>query len=278
MFFLRSAVGYKPAVITLTTDFGFQDTYVGQLKGAVLTGCPTAVIVDLTHAIPAWDVAAAAVAIRTSYCFFPPGAIHVIVVDPGVGSERDILVATGDGHFFVAPDNGCLSLLVADQKIETIHRVDHLSLSGLAVSPTFHGRDIMAPVAATLARTGDLGRLGPVVPPASIRMANFPQTVDERGRLQGQVLSIDHFGNLLTTIRVGSDVPDPALFSYAEIGGRWISRFAHSYYEAPPGALLVLVSSTGCLEIAANQASAAALTGCLPGDPVTVYLARREPA
>jgi S-adenosylmethionine hydrolase len=222
-----------------------------------------------------WDVAAAAVAIRTSYCFFPPGAIHVIVVDPEVGSERAILAAAGDGHFFVAPDNGCLSLLAADRKIEVIHRLEHPSFFPSTSSPTFHGRDIMAPVAAALARTGDPGQFGPAVPPASIRMVNLPSTVHAAGCLQGQVQRIDHFGNLQTTIRVDSGWFDPTLFSFAEIGTQRINRFAHAYHEAPPGALLALISSTGYLEIAANQASAAALTGCRPGDPVIVHLARK---
>ncbi|MCL2790592.1 MAG: SAM-dependent chlorinase/fluorinase [Desulfobulbus sp.] len=269
-------MGNELAIITLTTDFGLQDPYVGQLKGAVLTGCPTAAIVDLTHAIPAWDVAAAAVAIRTSYCFFPPGTIHVIVVDPGVGSGRAILVAAGYGHFFVAPDNGCLSLLVADRKIESVHRVERPSFFTPTISPTFHGRDIMAPVAAALARTGDPGQFGPAVAPASIRMVNLPQSAHVAGCLQGQVLRIDHFGNLHTTIRVGPAQLEPARFDYAEIGGQRISRLAWAYHEAPPGALLVLVSSAGYLEIAANQASAATLTGCRPGEPVTVHLGRTE--
>ena len=266
----------KPIVITLTTDFGLRDPYVGQLKGAVLTGCPTAVIVDLTHAIPAWDVAAAAIAIRTSYRFFPPGTIHVVVVDPGVGSERAILAAAGDGHFFVAPDNGCLSLLAVDRKIERIHRVTDPAFFPPSVSPTFHGRDIMAPVAAALARTGDPSPFGPAVAPASIRMTSAPPPTDLGGSLQGQVQRIDRFGNLQTTIRIDAGRLDPALFAGVEVGGRRISRFARSYHEAPPGTLLALVGSTGYLEIAANQASAAAVLGCQPGDPVTVHLVRQE--
>jgi len=267
-------MGNEPTVITLTTDFGLQDPYVGQMKGAILKGCPAAAIVDLTHAIPAWDVAAAAVTIRTSYHFFPPGTIHVIVVDPGVGSERAILAAAGDGHFFVAPDNGCLSLLAADRKIESVHRVEHPAFFVSAISPTFHGRDIMAPVAAALARIGDPGQFGPAVSPASIRMVAVPQALHVAGSLVGQVQRLDRFGNIQTTIRADSGQFDSALFGYAEIDGQRISRFARAYHEVPPGELLVLAGSSGYLEIAANQASAAALIGCRSGDPVTVHLAR----
>jgi S-adenosylmethionine hydrolase len=266
----------SPAIFTLTTDFGLQDPYVGQLKGAILKGCPAATIIDLTHAIPAWDVVTAAVTIRTSYRYFPAGTVHVIVVDPGVGSERAVLAAAGDGHFFVAPDNGCLSLLGADQRIESIYRVDQPAYFAATISPTFHGRDIMAPVAAALARTGDLTQFGPAVELANIRMVIAPAVIRAAGSLQGQVQRIDHFGNIRTTIRAGSGRFDPAALAFVEIGDQRISRWVRSYHEAEPGVLLVLIDSSGYLEIAANQASASELIGCAPGDPVTVHLVRKE--
>ncbi|MDR2550844.1 MAG: SAM-dependent chlorinase/fluorinase [Desulfobulbus sp.] len=268
----------QPIVITLTTDFGLEDAYVGQLKGALLKGCPTATLVDLTHSIPAWDVATAAIAIRTSYLFFPSGTIHVIVVDPGVGSDRAILVAAGEGHFFIAPDNGCLSLLVADRIVTSMFRVEHPAFFNPAISATFHGRDIMAPVAATLARTGDPGQFGPAIAPESIRMATVAAAVRSADRLCGQVLHVDRFGNLRTSIRIDADQLHPDMFDYLEIGGQRIDRFGRSYHEALPGELLVLADSAGYLEIAANQANAAALIGCRPGEPLTVHLVRREPA
>jgi len=269
-------MGTQPTIFTLTTDFGLQDPYVGQLKGALLKGIPAATIVDLTHAIPAWDVVTAAVTIRTSYGFFPPGTIHLIVVDPGVGSERAILVAAGDGHCFVAPDNGTLSLLVVDHKIESMHRGEKAAFFPAAVSPTFHGRDIMAPVAAALARTGSLAQFGPAIPPASIRMAIVPAAIHAAGCLQGQVQRIDHFGNIRTTIRAGAGRFDPTAFTFVEIGDQRISQFGRTYHDAKTGALLVLIDSSGYLEIAANQASAAALIDCVPGDPVTVHLTQKE--
>lgn len=263
--------------MTLTTDFGLQDPYVGQLKGALLKGCRAATIVDLTHAILAWDVATAAITIRTSYRFFPDSTIHLIVVDPGVGSQRAILVAAGDGHFFIAPDNGALSLLVADNRIETIHRVERPDFFPASASATFHGRDIMAPVAAALATSGNFEQFGPAVLPRSIRMAIVPSAFHEAGCVHGHVQRIDHFGNIRTSIKASGTYFNPATFDYLEIGNQRISRFVRTYQEAGIGSLLVLVDSSGYVEIAANQASAAERIACTPGDPVTIHLLDSKP-
>lgn len=267
-----------PVFLTLTTDFGLQDPYVGQLKGALLKGCPNATIVDLTHAIPAWDVATAAITIRTSYRFFPDGTMHLIVVDPGVGSQRAILVAAGDGHFFIAPDNGVLSLLVADKRIESIHRVEQPEFFPASASATFHGRDIMAPMVAALAASRDLEQFGPAVQPRSIRMAIVPSSFHEAGCVHGQVQRIDHFGNIRTSIKAGGSHFTPATFGSLEIAGQRISLFARTYQEAPVGALLVLIDSSGYVEVAANQASAAERLASVPGDPVTIHLLATKPA
>jgi S-adenosyl-L-methionine hydrolase (adenosine-forming) len=221
-------MGNTSTIFTLTTDFGLLDPYVGQLKGALLKGCPSATIIDLTHAIPAWDVDAAAVTIHTSYAFFPSGTIHLIIVDPGVGSRRSILVAAGDTHYFIAPDNGILSQLVLDRTIETIHRVEHPDFFGTDVSPTFHGRDIMAPVAAALAQGVGLAYFGPVVSPSAIRMIIVPSVLAEAGCLHGQVQRIDHFGNVRTSLRVGVEVLIPtvlALWKSADsVSPNWSGR------------------------------------------------------
>lgn len=259
-------------VISLTTDFGLQDPYVGQLKGALLKGCPAATLVDISHAIPAWDLVAAAITIGASYAFFPLATIHLIVVDPGVGGQRAILAAAGDGHFFICPDNGILSLLVADGRIDTIHRVENPLFFPPAVSPTFHGRDIMAPVAAALAKGTRLAELGPSLSPRSIHLVTLPAAVAEGGNLHGQVLAIDHFGNIRTTIQVGQGHLQTASFRALEIAGQRIATLARTYAQVPPGTLLVLVDSSGRLEIAANQAHAAEILGCAPGDRVIVHL------
>ena len=259
-------------IITLTTDFGLQDTYAGQLKGALLKGCPSATLVDLSHAIPPWDVVTAAITIRTSFAFFPVGTIHLIVVDPGVGSGRSILAASGSGHVFVAPDNGILSLLVADQKLERAYRVEHPDFLPPGASHTFHGRDIMALVVAGLAQGRPLADVGPAVVIRELVTAIVPATVPGTNCLYGQIQRIDHFGNIRTTIRGGRGGFDPARFAGLDIGGQRIDTLARTYGEARPGQLLTLFDSNGYLEVAANQASAAELLDCAPGDPVTVHL------
>lgn len=259
-------------LITLTTDFGLQDPYVGQLKGALLKGCPAATLVDISHAIPAWDVVTAALTIATSYAFFPLATIHLIVVDPGVGGQRAILAAAGEGHFFIAPDNGILSLLVADGKIDTLHRIENPAFFPASVSPTFHGRDIMAPAAAALACGTRLAELGAAVSAQSITLAIVPSAVAAPGSLHGQVQGIDHFGNIRTTIRVGQGHLQIASFRSLEIAGQRITTLARTYAQVAPGTLLVLVDSAGRLEIAANQARAAEILGCVPGDRVVVHL------
>ena len=263
-----------PAIVTLTTDFGLQDPYAGQLRGAVLRGCPWATVVDLTHGVPPWDVVTAAVTIRTSFRFFPAGSVHVVVVDPGVGSCRPILAASGSGHFFVAPDNGILSLLVADGKLDTVHRVAHPDRTPTTASPTFHGRDLMAPVAAALAAGRPLADIGPAIDPARLTMVIAPTVAVDANCLRGEVQRIDHFGNVRTTIRTGPGPLTPERFTCVEIGGYRITRLCRTYAEVPPGEMLVLIDSGNFLEIAANQANAAEQLGCRPGDPVTVHLTR----
>lgn len=262
----------KRPVISLTTDFGLHDPYVGQLKGALLKGCPLAAIVDLTHAIPPWDVVTAAITIRTSFSFFPVGTIHLIVVDPGVGGSRSIVAAHGGGHLFVVPDNGILSLLIADQKLERAHRVEQPEFLHPGARPTFHGRDIMASVVAALAQGRPLEDLGPAAVIRDLVTAIVPACVPGSDCLHGQIQRIDHFGNIRTTIRGGRGGFDPARFAGLDIGGQRIDTLARTYGEARPGQLLTLFDSNGYLEVAANQASAAELLDCAPGDPVTVHL------
>lgn len=261
---------HAPPLITLTTDFGLTDAYVGQLKGVLLKGCPCATLIDITHAVPTWDVAAAALTIQTSYSCFPAGTVHVIVVDPGVGGQRSILAAHGDGHFFVCPDNGILTFLVQERKIESVHRIKQPLSTGKRVSPTFHGRDIMAPVAAALACGAAIASVGEPMDPDRIAQIALATPVWRGGQLQGHVLGVDHFGNVRTSIRVGGGAFDPDTFSCLEINGHRITRLVTTYSEAPIGVLVVLIDSSGFLEIAANQAKAATLIGCGPGDALSV--------
>lgn len=261
---------HAPPIITLTTDFGLTDPYVGQLKGVLLKNCPSVTLVDITHAIPAWDILAAALALHASYIYFPAGTVHLIVVDPGVGSNRAILAARGGGHFFVCPDNGILGLLVEEKTIQAVHRVEHFAAAE-RISPTFHGRDIMAPVAAALAGGAALDTFGPALTLPQLQQIAFPARESADSMLHGQVLAVDHFGNVRTSIRTGPGFFDIRRFSSLEIQGHCIPRLVTVYSEAPAGALTALVDSSGFLEIAANQADAAQLIGCVPGDSLTVH-------
>lgn len=265
---------HAPPLITLTTDFGLTDPYVGQLKGVLLKGCPSATLVDITHAIPAWDILAAALALYTSYAHFPVGTVHLVVVDPGVGSSRSLLAAQGDGHFFVCPDNGILGLLLQEDKIQAVHRLEPKAAAE-TISPTFHGRDLMAPVAAALAQGAAIKDLGPALPLARVQRLELPQVESVDGVVQGQVLAVDHFGNVRTSIRCGAGFFNTRLFSSLEIQGHRITQLVRSYSEVVAGGLAVLVDSSGFLEIAANQASAAALIGCVPGNVLTMEFRRQ---
>ncbi len=263
-----------PPIITLTTDFGLTDPYVGQLKGVLLKGCPSATLVDITHAVPAWNVLSAALTLHTSYLHFPARTVHLIVVDPGVGSSRSILAAYGDGHFFVCPDNGILSFLLHDKKIQTVCRVEY-GADGKVVSPTFHGRDIMAPVAAALALGEPVETFGPILDCSQLEKVPIPIQQAECGVVHGQVLAVDRFGNVRTSIRSeGGD--DLRFFVNLTIRGHRITRFVSSYSEAPPGEPIVLIDSSGFVEIAANQENVAALLDCRPGDQLSLELGQKQ--
>ena len=259
-------MGPIPPVITLTTDFGLEDPYVGQLKGALLQGCQAATIVDITHGIAPWDIIGAAITVESSYGFFPAGTVHLVVVDPGVGSKRAILVAEEKGHFFIAPDNGVLSFVLSSHKYR-IHQLDR-RIRKSAASSTFHGRDIMAPAAYELLQGTLLEELGPPVDWANL--IKLPAPVRHAGEemVRTQVQHIDRFGNIRVPFRF--DPTGPARLAAVNIKGTQISSVHRSYHEAPVGTLLVLVDSAGYLEIAANQAHAARLIDCSVGDPVTI--------
>ncbi len=264
-------------LITLTTDFGLQDPYVGQMKGAILRRNVTARIIDLTHGIPPHDVLAAAITLRTSYSYFPGGSIHLVVVDPGVGSQRSILAASGDGHLFIAPDNGILSLLAADNRLQEVHRVENSALFPSEVSCTFHGRDIMAPVAAALAAGMPLDKVGASIDFADCVRLDLPQArITGRG-IEGQVLHVDHFGNIRTSITSAVlSRFQPGSFQGIEIGGEWINAITTTYSQRPPGDLIAVIDSSGYLELAVNKGSAAEVIGCRPGDPVVVHMKEEE--
>ncbi len=268
-------------IISLTTDFGLVDPYLGQMKGAILRQNPTAQLVDLSHAIPRQNILEAALVLHSSYAFFPSGTVHLVVVDPGVGSQRRMLAAKGDSHYFVAPDNGIFSLLLRDQIVDRVHQIKEKKLFTETVSATFHGRDIMGPIAAALAQGIPLDKVGPEIAPAScvsLALSDFPVARITGQGIRGQVLQIDHFGNIRTTIRQQDlkdfiDTPQGTPQCHVQINGQHIQGIQNirsTYAEAKVGELLALIDSTGYLEIAVNQGSAAEQTACSVGDAVQI--------
>lgn len=261
-------------IITLTTDFGTNDHFVGTMKGVILNIVPEAQIVDISHAVQAFDVLDGALAISQAYSYFPTGTVHVVVVDPGVGAARRPIIASSDGYHFVAPDNGVLSLVYArEERVHVRHITsDHYFLQ--PISNTFHARDIFAPVAAYLAKQVDSHKFGDEIEDYAKFSAPKPKAVDAN-RLRGIVLKVDRFGNLITNI---TPLDAPALFAdepgafKITVGSREITNICKAYSEGTPNEVFGILGSMGFLEIAANRAAAAQLTGAAKGAEVIVTL------
>jgi hypothetical protein len=254
------------ALVTFLTDFGLTDTYVGQVKGAVLTVCPEAQLVDLTHAVPAQDIRTGAFLLWSAVRAFPAGTIHVAVVDPGVGSaRRAVAVRCGRGDFFVGPDNGLLSPAI-ERLGGTASAVvlDRPSFWRADASSTFHGRDIFGPIAGHLARGSGLKPLGSALRTLE-RPFVFPEPQRAGTSIRGEVLHVDSYGNLVT------NVSGPGLPARFEVEIRGQSVASKGFYgAAQPGELLAIAGSTGLLEISAREDSAARTLGARVGDQLTV--------
>jgi len=261
-------------IVTLTTDFGLNDHFVGTVKGAILSIAPDAEIVDICHSVQAFDILDGALALAQAYSYFPTRTVHVVVVDPGVGSARRPILASSDRYNFVAPDNGVLSLMYAREERLNVRHItsDHYFLQPL--SNTFHGRDIFAPVAAYLAKGVDQEKFGPEITDFVRFNAPRPKAVDAK-TLRGIVLKVDRFGNLITNI-TAQDAP--ALFKLPlpafkmAIGQREVTSFKTNYADGAPNELFAILGSMGYLEIAANRAAAAQLAGAGKGTEVSLTL------
>lgn len=261
----------RDPVITLLTDYGTQDVYAGVLHGVILGLDPRARVVDLTHQVAPQAVAQAAFLLESAAPFFPEGTVHVAVVDPGVGSARRILCARTPRATFLAPDNGLLTRVLATSSPASVRSVEAAHLFLPRVSSTFHGRDIFAPVAARLALGLDPAEVGPVVDDPVRLPLEAP--VARGDRIDGRVVHVDRFGNVITNIAGDGLGPVAAV----RLGGVAIDGPAcRSYADRPDGALLALVGSTGLLEVAATNGDAAARLGARPGDPVEVQLVERN--
>lgn len=258
-------------VITITTDFGHQGPFVGVIKGRILTRFPGAKLIDLTHEILVHWPAEAGFWLTRAFAYFPAGTVHVAVVDPGVGTSRDIVVVRAAGHVFLAPDNGLLAPLVARHRDAEVVRLRAAGLTRLGItrpSATFHGRDIFAPVAAELA-AGRCGahELGESSPADSLVPAWVDEPLVERGSVSGVVITVDHFGNLITNIDGTLTEPFRLPLVHA---GHHAFPLLRTYAESRPGQYLALVNSFGVIEIARAEQSAADGLGLGRGTPVTV--------
>ncbi len=239
---------------------------MGILKGVILSLNPDARLVDLSHEVAPQEIMAAALMLQSAWRYFPPGTIHLAVVDPGVGTRRRALAAACNGQFLVGPDNGLFSLIFAGHAPEIIISLENPRYFRPEISATFHGRDIFAPVAAHLSLGVALTELGPVLPDP-VRLS-WPVPKFKEAELIGQIVACDHFGNLISNILF------PELASWLcgrsarfRIQEQDFSYFANTYSDVPPGALLALEGSHGYLEFACREGSAAEVLGAGVGNP-----------
>jgi S-adenosyl-L-methionine hydrolase (adenosine-forming) len=259
------------AIITLLTDFGLTDEYVGVIKGVICGINPAVGIIDVTHGIALQNVVAAAYTLKAAYSYFPQGSIHIAVVDPGVGTKRDIVAVRCAGYLFLAPDNGLLAPILKEHAPDEGYRVENENLFRHPVSPTFHGRDVFAPVAAHLSRGLSLKALGrPLDFDALQPLRSQGPRIDPSGVLEGEVVGVDRFGNLITNISsrqlstLGTGKLDILL------GDRIITTMTRTYAQGKTGEILALIGSRNCLEIAVNGASASKTLNLTHGEIVRI--------
>ena len=262
-------------IVTLTTDFGLNDHFIGAMKGVILEIAPEAQLVDISHAVQPFDILDGALTISQAYSYFPSGTVHMVIVDPGVGTARRPIVLTGERHLFVAPDNGVLSLIYdREERISVRHiTAEHYFLQPR--SNTFHARDIFSPVAAYLAKGVEADRFGDEITDYVRFGAPRPKPVDEH-TLRGVVLKVDRFGNLITNI-TPNDAPQifgatPPAFKIAIGTKAQATRLCANYAEGAPGEVFAILGSMGFLEIASNRGSAHLLMGAGKGSEVNVTM------
>lgn len=256
-------------ILTLLTDFGSQDAYVAAMKGVILSLVPHATLVDITHEVSPQDVLGGAFLLATCWRTFPKGTVHLAVVDPGVGSKRRGIVLFAEGHYFVGPDNGLFSLALADVEKQIV-AVENQRLFRHPVSPTFHGRDIFAPVAAHLLRGEPMHEIGPQVADMVLLPQAEPRAMGA-SEWEATVVWVDRFGNLVTNL------PERLLRDReieVAIAGEKIQGLSSYYGQVPPGSLVALIGSSGFLEVAENLGSAAKRLGAGRGTRLRVRVSR----
>ncbi len=263
-------------LITLLTDFGQRDGFVGIMKGVILSIAPGARIVDISHEVPPHDIPSAAFVLGQAYSYFPEGALHVAVVDPEVGSSRKILYVEAGGHRFLVPDNNLLQFVLSRERAERVVHVTNSRYFLPKQSSTFHGRDIFAPVAAHLFRGVPAEDLGP--PTEDFQFVPPPAPRKEDDSVIGEIIYIDHFGNVI------SNLHEEQLQSYMaeakavrfRIAGQIIPEISDSFYAKKHGELLAYLDSSGYLAFALNGESAAEKIGLSIGDRFEMELLKKE--
>lgn len=263
-------------VISLLTDFGLRDGYVGVMKGVIWKICPNAQIADITHDIPPQDIRQGAIALLRTVKYFPRGSVHIAVVDPGVGTNRKPLAAEVDGHYYVGPDNGLFSLVFQEAEARGLSgrffALDKPKYWLPEISRVFHGRDIFAPVGAHLANGVSLGQMGSPIPDP-IRLS-CPEPVWRGNSLFGEVVTIDNFGNIATNIH-SEDLPGNKAV-IIKIAGETVNGLINTFEERPVGELAAMIGTENDLIIAVVRGNAAACLNIKPGDPVEVLTAENK--
>ena len=258
-------------IVTLTTDFGSSDHLVGCMKGVILNINPAARIVDINHNVAPFDILDGALSIANAFRYFPARTIHLVIVDPGVGTQRRPLLVSGEKHYFIAPDNGVLSMILERESCTVRHITsDHYFLN--PVSPTFHGRDIFAPTAAWLSKAFQTEAFG-------VEIKDYVRFTMPKAKLLGEtvkgvVLRVDAFGNLMTNL-MADDIPAAMISSGAiklTVNGKQIHKLVQTFGLGAPGEPVALIGSAGFLEVAVNRGNAARALVANRGAEVTLDL------
>lgn len=257
-------------IITLTTDYGTDDHLVGVLKGVILKINPDSHIIDITHAVTPYDLLDGALQIASAYTYFPPKTIHVVIVDPGVGTERRPILVSGQNQYFVAPDNGVLSGVYDKEQNFTVRHLTSEHYFNLPVSKTFHGRDVFAPVAAWLSKHWQPASMGEVI--EDFKRFAMPKPKEANGAWRGVVLKVDSFGNLITNFRAEDLSPESVEKGeiQLQVGNHNVTRMVQMFASGNPGEAVAYMGSSGYLEVAVNKGNAAKQLGSARGTPVVL--------
>lgn len=254
-------------IVTLTSDFGQRDPYAAAMKGVVLARCPDATLVDLTHEISAGDILEGSLFLGTAVPHFPVDTIHVAVIDPGVGTARQPIVARVGGHYLIAPDNGLLTHLTRTHPLDEARVIENRNFMGPVVSTTFHGRDIFAPAAAALASGARFEDAGPILKRVQyLRLNEAVKQADDS--VTGEIIHVDRFGNLISNIH--RSLLDEGKTLTVSVGAFKVGGLATTYADGTREKPIAVIGSTDHLEIAVNRGNAQKMLGLARGDTVRV--------